>query len=137
MLAANVCAADFIARAKHPALYRVHEGPTPEKQTLLQNYLKALGLGLSIGDDPTPAEFQAIAAGDQGPARRGADPHDAAALDAAGDLHRASTAATSASPTRPTRTSPARSGAIPTCWCTASSRRCCTASATTLARPAR
>ena len=29
MLAANVCAADFIAR-KHPALYRVHEGPTPE-----------------------------------------------------------------------------------------------------------
>ena len=32
MLAANVCAADFIARAKHPALYRVHEGPTPEKK---------------------------------------------------------------------------------------------------------
>ena len=88
MLAANVCSADFIARAKHPALYRVHEGPTPEKKTLLQNYLKALGLGLSIGDDPKPAEFQAIAAGDQGPARRAADPHDAAALDAAGDLHR-------------------------------------------------
>ena len=62
MLAANVCSADFIARAKHPALYRVHEGPTPEKKTLLQNYLKALGLGLSISDDPTPAEFQAIAA---------------------------------------------------------------------------
>ncbi len=61
MLAANVCSADFIARAKHPALYRVHEGPTPEKKTLLQNYLKALGLGLSIGDDPAPAEFQAIA----------------------------------------------------------------------------
>jgi ribonuclease R len=62
MLAANVCSADFIARAKHPALYRVHEGPTPEKKVLLQNYLKALGLGLSIGDDPTPAEYQAIAA---------------------------------------------------------------------------
>ena len=62
MLAANVCSADFIARAKHPALYRVHEGPTPEKKTLLQNYLKALGLGLSISDDPKPAEFQAIAA---------------------------------------------------------------------------
>jgi ribonuclease R len=62
MLAANVCAADFIARAKHPSLYRVHEGPTPEKRTLLQNYLRALGLGLSIGDDPEPAEFQAIAA---------------------------------------------------------------------------
>ncbi len=62
MLAANVCSADFIARAKHPALYRVHEGPTPEKKILLQNYLKALGLGLSIGDEPTPAEYQAIAA---------------------------------------------------------------------------
>ncbi|MDQ6685632.1 MAG: VacB/RNase II family 3'-5' exoribonuclease, partial [Pseudomonadota bacterium] len=62
MLAANVCSADFIVRAKHPALYRVHEGPTPEKKLLLQNYLKALGLGLSIGDEPTPAEYQAVAA---------------------------------------------------------------------------
>lgn len=61
MLAANVCAADFIALHKHPALYRVHEGPTPEKKTLLQGYLKALGLGLGIGEEPTPAEFQAIA----------------------------------------------------------------------------
>jgi ribonuclease R len=62
MLAANVCAADFIEGRKHPSLYRVHEGPTPEKRTLLQNYLKALGLGLSISDDPKPAEYQAIAA---------------------------------------------------------------------------
>ncbi len=62
MLAANVCSADFIERAKHPALFRVHEGPTPEKRTLLQNYLKALGLGLSISDDPKPGEYQQIAA---------------------------------------------------------------------------
>jgi ribonuclease R len=62
MLAANVCSADFIAQHKHPSLYRVHEGPTPEKKTLLQNYLRALGLGLSISDDPKPGEFQAIAA---------------------------------------------------------------------------
>ena len=62
MLAANVCSADFITRAEHPSLFRVHEGPTPEKKTLLQNYLRALGLGLSIGDDPKPAEFAAIAA---------------------------------------------------------------------------
>ncbi|MDE2075944.1 MAG: ribonuclease R [Burkholderiales bacterium] len=61
MLAANVCSADFIERARHPALYRVHEGPTPEKKVLLKNYLKALGLGLSLSDDPTPGEFQAIA----------------------------------------------------------------------------
>ena len=61
MLAANVCSADFIERAKHPALYRVHEGPTPEKRVLLQNYLKALGLGLSITDEPKPGEYQVIA----------------------------------------------------------------------------
>jgi ribonuclease R len=61
MLAANVCSADFIARANHAALFRVHEGPTPEKRTILQNYLRALGLGMSIGDDPHPREFQAIA----------------------------------------------------------------------------
>jgi ribonuclease R len=62
MLAANVCSADFIALNKHPALYRVHEGPTPEKKALLQNYLKSLGIGLTVSDDPTPGEFQAIAA---------------------------------------------------------------------------
>jgi ribonuclease R len=62
MLAANVCAADFIAGAHHASLYRVHEGPTPEKLALLQNYLKALNLGLTIGDEPRPGEFQAIAA---------------------------------------------------------------------------
>ena len=61
MLAANVCSADFIAGQKHASLFRVHEGPTPEKRTILQNYLRALGLGLSIGDDPRPGEFQAIA----------------------------------------------------------------------------
>nr|WP_281286070.1 ribonuclease R [Methylibium rhizosphaerae] len=62
MLAANVCSAEFIAHAKQAALYRVHEGPTPEKKTILQNYLRSLGLGLSISDEPKPAEFQAIAA---------------------------------------------------------------------------
>ena len=61
MLAANVCSADFILQSKHAGLYRVHEGPTPEKQETLRSYLKATGVGLSISDDPSPAEFQAIA----------------------------------------------------------------------------
>ena len=61
MLAANVCSADFIAQGKHPGLYRVHEGPTTEKKDVLRGYLKAIGVGLSITDDPKPAEFQAIA----------------------------------------------------------------------------
>ena len=61
MLAANVCAADFIQEGKHPGLYRVHEGPTPEKKDLLRNYLKAMGVPLTITEDPLPAEFQRIA----------------------------------------------------------------------------
>jgi len=32
MLAANVCSADFIQQGQHPGLFRVHEGPTPEKR---------------------------------------------------------------------------------------------------------
>ena len=61
MLAANVCSADFIGQADRPGLYRVHEGPTPEKQDILRSYLKAMGVGMTIGDDPRPSEFQAIA----------------------------------------------------------------------------
>ena len=61
MLAANVCSADFIAQSKHVGLFRVHEGPTPEKKDMLRNYLKAAGLGMTISDDPTPGEFQQIA----------------------------------------------------------------------------
>ena len=62
MLAANVCSADYIAQSKHAGLFRVHEGPTPEKVELLRNYLKATGVALTVSDDPTPGEFQAIAA---------------------------------------------------------------------------
>jgi len=61
MLAANVCAAEFIESHQHPALYRVHEGPTPEKRVTLQNYLRTLGLGFSLSDDPKPSELQSIA----------------------------------------------------------------------------
>lgn len=61
MLAANVCTADFIAQSKHVGLYRVHEGPTPEKRVTLQNYLRAMGIGHTVSDDPTPKEFQVIA----------------------------------------------------------------------------
>jgi len=61
MLAANECAAGFIESAEHPALFRVHEGPTPERRVTLQNYLRALGIGLHLSDDPTPGEIQNIA----------------------------------------------------------------------------
>lgn len=61
MLAANVCAAEFIEHAKQPALYRVHEGPTPEKREILAAYLRAVGVPMVLSDDPSPAEFQRIA----------------------------------------------------------------------------
>jgi ribonuclease R len=61
MLAANVCSADYIQQSKHPGLFRVHEGPTPEKKDLLRNYLKAIGVPLTITENPLPAEFQRIA----------------------------------------------------------------------------
>ncbi|HMS28187.1 MAG TPA: VacB/RNase II family 3'-5' exoribonuclease, partial [Burkholderiaceae bacterium] len=61
MLAANVCSADFIAHSKHAGLFRVHEGPTPDKQEALRNYLKVTGIGHTISNDPKPGEFQAIA----------------------------------------------------------------------------
>ncbi len=61
MLAANVCSADFILQGNQPGLFRVHEGPTPEKKEILRGYLKAMGVGMTISDDPTPMEFQKIA----------------------------------------------------------------------------
>jgi len=61
MLAANVCAAEYIASAEHPCLFRVHEGPTPEKRLALQNQLKALGVSVHLSDEPSPAEMAAIA----------------------------------------------------------------------------
>jgi ribonuclease R len=61
MLAANVCAAEFIAQGKHPGLYRVHEGPTPEKLEVLRQYLKALGVPQTLGDAPRPHDFQQLA----------------------------------------------------------------------------
>jgi ribonuclease R len=61
MLAANVCSAEFIAHGKHPGLYRVHEGPTPEKIETLRQYLKALAVPYTVSDVPSPMEFQQIA----------------------------------------------------------------------------
>jgi len=62
MLAANTCAADFVSRSRHPALYRIHEGPTPERLSLLREFLQGLGLTLGGGDDPSPADYAVIAA---------------------------------------------------------------------------
>ncbi len=57
MLAANVCTAEFLAAHKHPALYRVHEGPTPEKLASLKDFLASCALSLPGGDDPTATDY--------------------------------------------------------------------------------
>ncbi|CAN5160923.1 ribonuclease R [soil metagenome] len=60
MLAANVCAADFMQRSKHPCLYRVHGGPTPEKLLNLRAFLKTLNMTLGGGDSPTGKDYGAL-----------------------------------------------------------------------------
>ncbi|CBW74999.1 Ribonuclease R (EC 3.1.-.-) [Mycetohabitans rhizoxinica HKI 454] len=60
MLAANVCAADFLKRNKHPALYRVHAGPTDEKLANLRAFLRGFGLTLGGGDKPHANDYAAL-----------------------------------------------------------------------------
>lgn len=61
MLAANVCAADFLLKNKHTALFRNHLGPTPEKLAALREQLGLLGLQLGGGDNPPPKDYAALA----------------------------------------------------------------------------
>ena len=60
MLAANVCASAFLQKHEQPCLYRIHEGPTPEKLEGLRSFLKEFGLGLSGGDNPTAKDYAAL-----------------------------------------------------------------------------
>ncbi len=62
MLAANVCASDFLRARGHQALYRVHEGPTPEKLEALREFLKSFGLRLGGGDEPHAREYAKLLA---------------------------------------------------------------------------
>jgi len=57
MLAANVCASAFLEENKQACLYRIHEGPTPEKLEGLRSFLKEFGLGLPGGDSPTAKDY--------------------------------------------------------------------------------
>ena len=60
MLAANVCASDFLRAHDHPTLYRVHEGPTAEKLQALRDFLKGFGLQLSGGDAPHASDYAKV-----------------------------------------------------------------------------
>lgn len=62
MLAANVCTSEFLREHDHPMLYRVHEGPTPEKLEALRDFLKGFGLQLSGGDKPHASDYAKLLA---------------------------------------------------------------------------
>jgi ribonuclease R len=63
MLAANVATAAFMQKHEIPALYRVHDGPPPERVEKLKAFLAELGLSLHRGkskDGPTPKDYQLL-----------------------------------------------------------------------------
>ena len=57
MLAANVCASEFLREHQHPALYRVHEGPTPERLVKLRDFLGTFGFQLGGGNTPKAQDY--------------------------------------------------------------------------------
>jgi ribonuclease R len=60
MLAANVCASDFLAGHKQTCLYRIHEGPSAEKLKNLRTFLGEFGLALGGGDDPRAKDYAVL-----------------------------------------------------------------------------
>jgi ribonuclease R len=60
MLAANVCAAGFLHDHHHPVLYRIHQGPTPEKLEALREFMKEFGLGLTGDDEPQASDYSKL-----------------------------------------------------------------------------
>ena len=61
MLAANVATARFLDKHDLPALYRIHEKPSPERLDKLRLFLNELGLSLAGGDDPSPQDYRDLA----------------------------------------------------------------------------
>jgi ribonuclease R len=57
MLAANVCAADFLGKRKQMTLFRVHEPPPPDKLAALRDFLATSALHLPGGDKPAAADY--------------------------------------------------------------------------------
>jgi ribonuclease R len=57
MLAANVCAGNFIAERDQPVLYRVHEVPAEDRVAALRDFLAELGLQLPGGAVPRPRDY--------------------------------------------------------------------------------
>ena len=57
MLAANVCAADFLIEHSQATLFRVHDGPSEDRLESLRAMLKDFGLQLAGGAEPQPGDY--------------------------------------------------------------------------------
>ena len=57
MLLANVATADYLATAKIPALYRIHDRPKSEKLSGLKEFLAELGLHLKGAEKPEAKHY--------------------------------------------------------------------------------
>lgn len=57
MLAANVCAAEFLQEHRHPALFRVHEQPAADRIEALRDFLKEVGVQLSGRKKPKANDY--------------------------------------------------------------------------------
>lgn len=61
MLSANVATARFLQELNIPGLYRVHDGPKPEKVERLRQFLGTMGLSLTRKKgDPTPEDYAEV-----------------------------------------------------------------------------
>jgi len=58
MLRANIAAAQLLENYRLPALYRIHQGPNPDKLENLREFLGELGLHLGGGEEPSPSDYQ-------------------------------------------------------------------------------
>jgi len=66
MLAANVCAAEWLTQRKMAIPYRIHAGPTPEKLANLRDFLFEFGLKLGGGDEPQASDYAKLLASVEG-----------------------------------------------------------------------
>ncbi|MDE2599741.1 MAG: ribonuclease R [Rhodocyclaceae bacterium] len=60
MLAANVCASAYLAENEQPCLYRIHQGPSPERLTRVRDFLGTFGLQLGGGEEPHAKDYAAL-----------------------------------------------------------------------------
>lgn len=60
MLAANVCASAFLAENEQPCLYRIHQGPSPERLAKLRDFLGTFGMQLGGGEEPHAKDYASL-----------------------------------------------------------------------------